>query len=288
MNIIEQQLKESLAYLRQQTRQKPRIGLILGSGLGDFAETLSKAERLATHDIPHYPRSTVEGLKGFLVFGKVKDVPVMAVQGRTHYYEGHGIQKVAYVVRLMGELGIKKLLVTNAAGGVNPRFKPGDLMVIDDQINFLFRNPLTGAVVPPESRFPDMWGCYHPPFTDMIENTALQLGIRMKRGVLFVSSGPSYETAAEVKMIHKLGGDAASMSTVPEVIVARARGIRVAGISCITNMATGISSMPLSHDEVTEIAGMVKQTFQKLVYEVVLKMDGMETPSTSCENRRGD
>ena len=276
MNTIENQLKESMAFLRQHTRQQPRIGLILGSGLGDFADTLRNSERVATPDIPHYPRSTVEGHKGYLVFGKVKNVPVMAVQGRTHFYEGHGIQKVAYVVRLMGELGIGKMLVTNAAGGVNPRLQPGDLMAIDDQINFLFRNPLRGAVVAPESRFPDMWGCYHPPFTDLIEDTALQLGIRMKRGVLFVSSGPGYESAAEVKMIHKLGGDAASMSTVPEVIVARARGIRVAGISCITNMATGISRAPLSHAEVTQIAGKAKQKFQKLVYEVVVKMDSMK------------
>lgn len=269
---IENQLQESLAFIRQHTKAQPAVGLILGSGLGDFADTLAERVAVPTGSIPHYPQSTVAGHKGFLVFGKVKQVPVLAVQGRTHFYEGHPIDKVAYVVRLMGRLGIERLLVTNAAGGVNPRFQPGDLMAIDDQINFLFRNPLTGPVVAPEERFPDMLGAYHPPYTDMIEQLALELQIPMRRGVLFVSSGPSYETAAEVKMVQKLGGDAVSMSTVPEVLVARALGIRVAGISCITNQATGISPNPLSHEEVTEIAGQVKPRFQKLVEALIVRM----------------
>lgn len=272
---VEQQLTEALAMIRTQTAHKPRIGLILGSGLGDFADTLENAHRIPTSEIPHYPPSTVEGHKGYLVFGEVDSVPVMAVQGRTHYYEGHPIAKVTFVVRIMQALGVGKLLVTNAAGGVNPLFRPGELMAIDDQINFMFRNPLRGPVVPPEPRFPDMWGCYHPPFTQMIEDTALEMGIPMRRGVLFVSTGPTYETAAEVRMIRFLGGDAASMSTVPEVIVARARGIKVAGISCITNMATGISTTPLTHEEVTEIANQVKPQFQKLLRVIIPKMDRM-------------
>ncbi|MCK6620390.1 MAG: purine-nucleoside phosphorylase [Calditrichaceae bacterium] len=270
---IAQELQESLEYIRRHTAQQPRTGLILGSGLGDFADTLQGSERIPTADIPHYPRSTVEGHKGYLVFGKVGKTPVLAVQGRTHYYEGHSIERVAYVVRLMALLGVDKLLVTNAAGGVNPRFRAGDLMVIEDQINFLFANPLIGAVVPPEPRFPDMFGVYHPPYVELIEQTALELKIPLRKGVLFVSSGPSYETAAEIKMIQRIGGDAVSMSTVPEVIVARARGIKVAGISCITNLATGLSSKPLSHEEVTEIAYQVKSQFQKLVREVILRMN---------------
>lgn len=272
---IDMQLKESLAFIRQHTKQQPRIGLILGSGLGDFADTLDGEDRIPTADIPNYPRSTVHGHKGFLVFGKVGGVPVIAVQGRTHFYEGHDIAKVTFVVRLMGELGVEKLLVTNAAGGVNPRFFPGDLMAIDDQINLMFRNPLIGQPVGPEPRFPDMCGSYHPPFTDLIEDTAIELGIRMKRGVLFVSTGPNYETAAEVRMIQRFGGDAASMSTVPEVIVARARGIKVAGISCITNHATGISTDQLSHEEVTEIANRVKPEFQRLLRSLIPRMDGL-------------
>lgn len=270
---IAQELKESLEYIRRRTAQQPRTGLILGSGLGDFADTLQDSERIPTADIPHYPRSTVEGHKGYLVFGKVGKTPVLAVQGRTHYYEGHSIERVAYVVRLMALLGVDKLLVTNAAGGVNPRFRPGDLMVIEDQVNFLFANPLAGAVVSPEPRFPDMYGAYHPPYVELIEQTARELKIPLRKGVLFVSSGPSYETAAEIKMIQRIGGDAVSMSTVPEVIVARARGIKVAGISCITNLATGLSSKPLSHEEVTEIANQVKSQFQKLVREVILRMN---------------
>lgn len=276
-NKIEKELRESLAYIRGQTSQQPRMGLILGSGLGDFADKLKGSERIPTDRIPHYPISTVEGHKGFLVFGKVENVPVLAVQGRTHFYEGHPIERVAYVVRLMGLLGIDRLLVTNAAGGTNPRFRPGDLMVIEDQINFLFANPLSGPVVRPEARFPDMCGAYHPPYVELIEQAALDLRIPLRKGVLFVSSGPSYETAAEIKMVQKMGGDAVSMSTVPEVIVARAIGIKVAGISCITNLATGLSGSPLSHAEVTEIANQVKSKFQKLMREIILRIDRLDS-----------
>ncbi len=272
---IEQQLQESLAFIRQFTRQQPRIGLILGSGLGDFADTLEHADRISTAEIPHYPRSTVHGHKGYLVFGEVEGIPVLAVQGRVHIYEGHSPNKVAYNVRLMHLLGVQDLIVTNAAGGVNPLFSPGDLMIIVDHINFLFRNPLRGPVVQPEPRFPDMYNNYYEPYIEMLETIGLDLGIPLRKGVLFVSTGPSYETAAEVQMIRRLGGDAVSMSTVPEVLVARARGIRVAGISCITNLATGISNTPLSHDEVTEIANQVKDKFQKVVREAIVRINKM-------------
>ncbi len=270
---IDQELQESIAFIRRHTQQTPRIGLILGSGLGGFADTLAEADRIPASEIPHYPKSTVAGHKGFLVFGKVGGTPVLAVQGRTHFYEGHPIEKVAYVVRIMAEFGVQSLLVTNASGGVNPRFRAGDLMVIEDQINFLFRNPLSGPVVDSEKRFPDMSDCYDPCYIALIEETARELKIPLRKGVLFVSSGPSYETAAEVKMVRFLGGDAVSMSTVPEVLVARARGIKVAGISCVTNPATGLSATPLTHEEVTDIANQVKNKFQSLVKEVILRMD---------------
>ncbi len=270
---VDAQLQESLAFIREHTSLQPRIGLILGSGLGDFADTLTDAVRIPTADIPHYPRSTVEGHKGYLVFGYVGGVPVLAVQGRVHIYEGHPPAKVAYNVRLMHLLGVKDLIVTNAAGGVNPLFQPGDLMIIVDHINFLFRNPLRGSVVSGEPRFPDMYDNYHAPYVELLETIGLDLGIPLRKGVLFVSTGPSYETAAEVQMIRRLGGDAVSMSTVPEVLVARARGIRVAGISCITNLATGISPTPLSHEEVTEIANQVKDKFQRLVREAIVRID---------------
>jgi purine-nucleoside phosphorylase len=270
---IKKQLQESIEFLRTQTKQKPRIGIVLGSGLGNFADSLEDADQISTSKIPHYPASTVEGHKGLLVFGKVDTVPILAVQGRSHIYEGYSADKVAYVVRLMSLIGIDRLLVTNAAGGTNPKFKPGDLMIIVDHINFLFRNPLRGAVVPPEDRFPDMFNNYDQTLINLIEQTGLDLKIPLSKGVLFVSPGPSYETAAEVRMIRQLGGDAASMSTVPEVLVARARGIHVAGISCITNLATGISDTPLDHSEVTEIANQVKDKFQQVVREVIVRMD---------------
>ncbi len=273
---LENQLSESLATIRASTDQEPRVGVILGSGLGSFADTLEGLEKIPTESIPHFPKSTVDGHHGFLVFGKLEGVPILAVQGRTHVYEGHPVEKVAYVVRVMAALGVQKLLVTNAAGGINPQFRPGDLMIIVDHINFLFRNPLRGPVFQDEPRFPDMYGNYHPPFIEMIERVGLEEGIPLRKGVLFVSTGPSYETAAEVRMIRCLGGDAASMSTVPEVLVARARGIKVAGISCITNLATGLSATPLSHEEVTEIAGQVQEKFRRLVRRVLVEMDRLD------------
>ena len=227
---IERQLKESLEFLKTQTKQKPKIAIILGSGLGNFADSLQDTDRIPTSKIPHYPKSTVEGHKGFLVFGKIDSVPILAAQGRSHIYEGYSPDRVAYVVRLMSLIGINRLLVTNASGGINPKFKPGDLMIIVDHINFLFRNPLRGPVIPPEERWPDMHNNYDSALVDLIEQTGLNLKIALRKGVLFVSTGPSYETAAEVRMIRRLGGDAASMSTVPEVLVAKARGIHVAGI----------------------------------------------------------
>jgi purine-nucleoside phosphorylase len=272
----EQQLEESLSYVSNQTQQKPQIGLILGSGLGNFADSLKGTDRIPTSKIPHYPASTVEGHKGYLVFGKVDNIPVLAVQGRSHIYEGYSADRVAYIVRLMALMGIDRLLVTNAAGGINPKFRPGDLMIIVDHINFLFRNPLRGKVIPPEVRWPDMHNNYDPELVELIEECSLDLQIPIRKGVLFVSPGPSYETAAEVRMIRYLRGDAASMSTVPEVLVARARGIHVGGVSCITNLATGMSDTPLTHSEVTEIANQANEKFQRLVREVILRMARMK------------
>ncbi len=170
---ISTQLKESIAFLRQKVTVNPNTAVILGSGLGDYADKLEGVIKISTRDIPHYPESTVEGHQGYLVFGYLNNLPVMAVQGRTHYYEGHSIQDVAYVVRIMAELGVKNLLVTNAAGGINPRFNPGDLMIIVDHINFLFRNPLIGPVVQEEPRWVDLHNAYHSAYVNLIE----QIGI---------------------------------------------------------------------------------------------------------------
>jgi len=266
---VNKQVTEALQFLNTFHLPKPRSAIILGSGLGDFADTLDNKIKIPTNQIPNYPESTVEGHQGFLVFGYHKNVPVLAVQGRTHYYEGYPIQKVTFIVRIMQAIGIKILLVTNAAGGVNPRFNPGDLMLITDQVNFLFNNPLIGPNDYGEPRFPDMSNAYHAGYFDFIEQIALNRNIALKRGVLWVSTGPSYETGAEVKLIQKMGGDAASMSTVPEVIVAAQSGIKVMGISCITNYATGISSEKLSHEDVTQTANQVKEKFLHLVSGII-------------------
>ena len=256
---------EALQFINKFNPPKPKAAIILGSGLGDFADTLDNAVKIPTNQIPNYPASTVEGHKGYLVFGYHKNVPLIAVQGRTHYYEGYSIQKVTFVIRIMQAIGIKMLLVTNAAGAVNPRLNPGDLMLITDQINFLFNNPLIGANNYSGPRFPDMSNAYDKKYFNFVEQIALKKNIALKRGVLWVSSGPSYETAAEVKMIQKMGGDAASMSTVPEVITAIQAGIKVLGISCLTNYATGISSEKLTHEDVTRTANQVKEKFLDLV-----------------------
>ena len=259
----------AVAHIRQLTNIKPKVCIILGSGLGDFADTLDDKIKISTAKIPYFPKSTVEGHQGFLVFGFHQNTPLMAVQGRTHYYEGYPIKDVTFVVRIARALGIKMLMVTNAAGGINPRFKPGDLMLITDQVNFLFNNPLRGKTDEGATRFPDMSNAYTAEYFDRIEAIALKRKIALKRGVLWVSTGPSYETAAEVKMIRNFGGDAASMSTVPEVIVAAQAGMSVIGISCITNYATGLRSYKLSHKEVTETAHLVKEKFLFLVSGII-------------------
>ena len=270
-NQPEKKLAKSLAYIKKYCQLSPTIAIILGSGLGDFADKLQNKVKIPTNRIPHYPHSTVPGHKGFLVFGNIGKVPVMAVQGRTHFYEGYDIRDVAYVVRIMAKLYMKLLIVTNAAGGVNRNFKPGDLMIIRDHINFMFRNPLKGAVGKGETRWPDMGDAYDTEFSKIIEQTGIDLKIPLWQGTLFVSTGPTYETAAEVRMARSFGADAVSMSTVPEVLVARANNIRVVGISCITNYATGIGNKALSHHEVTEIANLVKDKFQKLIEEVIIR-----------------
>ena len=258
-------LEESLQYIRKKTDASPKLGIILGSGLGVFADKLDSIQKIPTSQIPHYPKSTVEGHAGNFVFGKWKDIPVLTIQGRTHYYEGYPIEQVTYFVRIMTALGIKVLMVTNASGGVNPILVPGELMLITDQINGMFRNPLNGPLKYGGERFPDMSNPYASEYFEIIEKIAQEKQIKLHRGTLYTSTGPTYETAAEVKMIRELGGDIASMSTVPEVIVANQAGLKVIGISCITNLATGISSQPLSHSEVTETADKVREKFIQLV-----------------------
>ncbi len=256
--------------IQSKYKSLPKIGLILGSGLGILADEIQEAVKIPYHEIPGFPVSTVEGHKGQLVIGELQGVHVVVMQGRFHFYEGYSLDKVTFPVRVMKLLGVEKLIVTNAAGGVNTSFEPGDLMLISDHINNMGQNPLIG---PNNSefgvRFPDMSNAYCKELRDKAKQVASRMGLPIKEGVYVANTGPSYETPAEVRMIRILGGDAVGMSTVPEVIVARHSGIKVLGISCISNMAAGILDQPLTHDEVIETTEKVKESFLTFVKELV-------------------
>ncbi|MDW8516948.1 purine-nucleoside phosphorylase [Priestia flexa] len=257
-------------YIQGKTTIQPTIGLILGSGLGVLADEVQDAVKIPYNDIPEFPVSTVEGHAGQLVIGTIQDVPVIAMQGRFHFYEGYSLEKVTFPVRVMKELGIETIIVTNAAGGINESYNPGDLMLISDHINNFGTNPLIG---PNDSelgvRFPDMSTAYCPKLRALAKDVASELNIAVQEGVYVGNTGPTYETPAEVRMLRVVGGDAVGMSTVPEVIVARHAGLHVLGISCISNMAAGILDQPLHHDEVIETTEKVKKQFLALVKEVV-------------------
>ncbi|OQX87143.1 purine-nucleoside phosphorylase [candidate division KSB1 bacterium 4484_87] len=268
-----QQLEQSLQYIKDKIDIQPKLAIILGSGLGSLADTLKNSTVISTAKIPHYPISTVPDHAGIWVIGYVSNVPILALKGRVHTYEGYSAREVTYSIRLMAKLGIEKLIVTNAAGGANPNFAPGDLMVITDHINFLFDNPLIGDnQVSADQRFVDMYNAYDKNFIQNTITLGKSLDIPLQSGVLFSSKGPTYETAAEVRMAHAIGADALTMSTVPEVIAARQQNIRVLGISCITNLATGISEEKLNHEEVQETANRIKDTFIRLVKEVIVRI----------------
>lgn len=261
------------SYLNEQANIKPKIGLILGSGLGVLADEIEEAVRTPYEQIPDFPVSTVEGHAGQLVFGKLSEVPVVAMQGRFHYYEGYQFEQVTFPVRVMKELGVEILVVTNAAGGVNEQFSPGDLMLINDHINNMGSNPLIGKN---DSRlgvrFPDMSEAYSKELIEKAKAVASRLNIPLQEGVYVGNTGPTYETPAEVRMLRTLGGDAVGMSTVPEVIVARHSGLEVLGISCISNMAAGILDQPLNHEEVIETTERVKESFLRFVKAMVKEM----------------
>ncbi|WP_299088201.1 purine-nucleoside phosphorylase [uncultured Metabacillus sp.] len=267
-------IKEAADYLKGKYKDTPKIGLILGSGLGVLAEEIEKPVKIPYHEIPNFPVSTVEGHAGQLVFGRLKDENVIVMQGRFHFYEGYNLDKVTAPVRVMKELGVETLIVTNAAGGINEAFEAGDLMLITDHINNMGTNPLIG---PNDAnigvRFPDMSESYSKKLRELAKRTAKELNIKLQEGVYVANTGPSYETPAEVRALRIIGGDAVGMSTVPEVIIARHAGLNVLGISCISNMAAGILDQPLSHDEVMETTEKVRSNFLKLVKSIIEKID---------------
>lgn len=249
------------------------IGVILGSGLGDYAQAIEDAKYIDYKDIPGFPVSTAPGHAGRWWTGTLHGKRVCMMQGRFHAYEGYDLSEVTMPVRVMALLGVKTLIVTNAAGGVNLDFTPGDLMILTDCINFSGKNPLTGPNLDQFGpRFPDMSRCYDRELIALCQQQADRLGIPVRQGVYMWFNGPCYETPAEIRLARILGADAVGMSTVPETIVARHCGIRVLGVSCITNMAAGILDQPLCHEEVTEVANRVRTTFRSLLDAVIEAM----------------
>ena len=264
MKDMKKKLEKTVEYLKGMIDGVPEIAVILGSGLGRLADFIEGKQEIPYGEIPNFPNTTVPGHEGKLIFGRLGDRNVVAMKGRFHYYEGHDMSTVVYPVRAFGLLGIKNLIVTNAAGGVNTGFEPGDLMLIRDHI------PLRGENLDELGpRFPDMSAAYDRTLQKVAQACAERIGIDLKYGVYAYCKGPSFETPAEIRALRALGADAVGMSTVPEVIVARHMGMRVLGISCITNMAAGILDQPLTHEEVMETGKKVEQKFSSLVKEIV-------------------
>lgn len=251
--------------------RQPSIGIILGSGLGALASRISDAVRIPFGDVPGFPEPTVVGHEGTLLLGTLGGRDVVALNGRFHMYEGHPASLAAFPVRVFHALGARDLFVSNAAGGISSKLTVGDLMIICDHLNLMGTNPLVGEMQHGDVRFPDMTDAYDAGFRRVLRNSAEQLGITMREGVYAGLLGPSYETPAEVKMLRILGADAVGMSTVPEVIVARALRMRVAGVSCITNAAAGVTGSALSHAEVLETTNRVSTRFEALVTEFLEK-----------------
>ncbi len=261
---------EAVKLVGSRTNLRPAIGLVLGSGLGAFASTLEKPTVVPYGEIPHFPTSSAPGHRGELVIGVCGGVPVAVMSGRVHYYEGYRMDQVAFPVRVLGRLGVKILILTNAAGSVNANYKPGELMVVEDHINFQGTNPLIGPNLEPLGpRFFDMSEAYDPRLREIAEKACWSAGVTVRKGVYLAFTGPSYETPSEIRMARTLGADAVGMSTVPEVIAARHMGIRVLAISCITNMAAGVIKKKLDHREVLEVGEKVKAGLMDVLGRII-------------------
>lgn len=271
--MVQEKLAETAAFIRAKSKIKPRIGVILGSGLGSFVQNIEVESTLPYEQIPHFFAPTVEGHHGRLILGTVSGVPVAALQGRIHYYEGHSMATVVYPTRALAMLGIETLIITNSAGGLDPGMQPGDFMIIDDHINLMGDNPLKGPNISQFGpRFPDMTEAYDRKLNEKMAAVLEKNEVRTWRGVYCGVSGPTYETPAEVRYLQMVGGKAVGMSTVPEAIAANHLGLRVCALSCITNKAAGISSGKLSHNEVTETAKAVEQKFSSFLTEFIAQI----------------
>ena len=267
----EDAIKAAAAIRMRAPSQQPKVAIILGSGLGGLSKSIGDAVRIPFREISGFPEATVAGHEGAVILGSLGAREVVALSGRFHMYEGHPAALAAFPVRVFHALGAHDLFVSNAAGGISPKLAVGDLMMISDHLNLTGTNPLVGEVRKGEIRFPDMTDAYNPGLRWLLRTTAEKLGITLREGVYAGLLGPSYETPSEVKMLRLLGADAVGMSTVPEVIVARALGMRVAGVSCITNAAAGVTGAALSHEEVLETTNRVSAAFESLVTEFLAR-----------------
>jgi purine-nucleoside phosphorylase len=266
MTSQEEPQEEARRFITERTPKTPDVGVVLGSGLGSFTDSLTDQTCIPYRDIPNMPESKVVGHAGNLCVGQLGDVRVACLQGRVHLYEGHEPERVVFGVRLLAELGCRAVLLTNAAGGIRPRFVPGDLMLITDHINLSGQNPLTGPNDEEQGpRFPDLSRAYDNDLCQAARQAAKELGVELREGVYAAMPGPSYETPAEVRMLGAIGADAVGMSTVPEVIALRHRGVRVGAISCITNLAAGIATTTLDHAEVEQTARQSREAFVRLL-----------------------
>lgn len=275
MNADYEKLMKCYECVQQKISFRPELALILGSGLGDYADTMEVVETLDYHDIEGFPVSTVPGHKGRFVFGYAGGVPIVAMQGRVHFYEGYRPQDVVLPVRLMKLMGAKVLFLTNAAGGINRSFSAGDLMLIIDHISMSVPSPLIGENIEELGvRFPDMSEVYSRRLQKIVENAAVTAGVPLRRGVYIQTTGPQYETPSEIRAYERLGADAVGMSTAIEAIAARHAGMEICGISCISNLAAGISVNPLTHKEVQETADRVAPLFKRLVTQAIADIAG--------------
>lgn len=264
MQTLAHRIQESVAFIEQSSPFHPQVAIVLGSGLGDFADTLAGAVIIRTADIPHYPVSTVSGHKGRIILARLEDVPLVVFQGRVHFYECHSVDAVLYPIRVAHALGARTLIITNAAGGVNRQMSPGDLMAISDQINLTTEGVFDKSIGVSRNN-----SIYDKELFDLAQTVSTTLGIQISKGIYVGVKGPSYETAAEVEMVYRIGGDAVGMSTVLETKLASELQMRVLGISCITNKATGIGSSKLNHQEVTEAASKARHDFVRLLNGII-------------------
>ncbi len=264
-----EQILETAKWIKGKMNRSPKTAIILGTGLGQLAAEIKKEMEIPYADIPHFPISTVEGHSGKLIFGTLGDKDILAMEGRFHYYEGYSMKEVTFPIRVMKELGIETLYLTNASGGVNPSFRIGDIMIITDHINHMPENPLRGENIPQGPRFPDMGHAYDPDLVDLADAIAAEKGLKVRHGVYVATQGPCYETPAEYRMFAQLGADAVGMSTVPEVIVARHVGIRCFGFSIITDLGGHGQVMKVTHEDVQKAANEAQPRVAAIMREMI-------------------